>query len=171
MHRPNISTSLSVLCLWLLAAPSLAHDPQHHESSQREAIVETTFGRSAPAQAANRKIDIIMNDQLRFEPAHITVRQGEIITLVVHNQGAMLHELVLGTAEGLAEHAALMRRFPNMEHDEPFMAHVAPGQSASIVWQFDHAGTVHFGCLLPGHFEGGMAGTIHVEQTTRKDTP
>lgn len=164
MHRPHMKPRfLLAAYLGLLATPSLAHESQHHESAQREAIVETAFGRSAPAQAAGRKIDIIMNDQLRFEPAQLTVRQGEIITLVVHNQGAMLHELVLGTAEGLAEHAALMRQFPGMEHDEPFMAHVAPGQSASIVWQFDQAGTVHFGCLLPGHFEAGMAGTLVVE--------
>ena len=31
--------------------------------------------------------------------------------------------------EELAEHAALMKRFPDMEHDAPHMAHVKPGAS------------------------------------------
>ena len=43
----------------------------------------------------------------------------------------MLHEFVLGTKKELDEHAALMLKFPNMEHDEPYMAHVAARQDAA----------------------------------------
>jgi uncharacterized cupredoxin-like copper-binding protein len=31
-----------------------------------------------------------------------------------------------------------------------------------MVWQFTRAGEFHFGCLVPGHFEGGMTGQIRV---------
>jgi uncharacterized cupredoxin-like copper-binding protein len=31
-----------------------------------------------------------------------------------------------------------------------------------MVWQFNQAGTFHYGCLVPGHFEAGMVGKIVV---------
>lgn len=56
----------------------------------------------------------------------------------------------------------LVQRFPNMVHDEPHMVHVAPGPSGEIGWRFAHAGTVFYGCLVPGHFAAGMIGRIRV---------
>ena len=31
---------------------------------------------------------------------------------------------------------AKAKKFPEMEHEEAYMAHVQPGQSGEIVWQF-----------------------------------
>jgi uncharacterized cupredoxin-like copper-binding protein len=42
------------------------------------------------------------------------------------------------------------------------MAHVAPGQSGEIVWTFNRPGTFNFACLIAGHFEAGMIGTVVV---------
>jgi uncharacterized cupredoxin-like copper-binding protein len=69
---------------------------------------------------------------------------------------------VIGTERELKEHAALMQKFPKMEHDEPYMAHVAPGRTGEIVWLFNRAGEFEFACLIPGHFEAGMVGKIKV---------
>ena len=41
-------------------------------------------------------------------------------------------------------------------------AHVAPGRSVTITWRFNRAGEFLYGCLLPGHFEGGMVGHVDV---------
>ncbi|MFT5933695.1 MAG: putative cupredoxin-like copper-binding protein, partial [Hydrogenophaga sp.] len=60
----------------------------------------------------------------------------------------------------------LMKRFPNMEHEEPYMAHVAPGKTGEIIWTFNQAGDFDFACLLPGHFEAGMVGKILVKAST-----
>jgi uncharacterized cupredoxin-like copper-binding protein len=49
-----------------------------------------------------------------------------------------------------------------MEHDEPYMAHVSPGKRGDIVWTFNRAGDFEFACLIPGHFEAGMRGTVRV---------
>ena len=62
-----------------------------------------------------------------------------------------------------AKHAELMVKFPNMEHDEPYMAHVPPGQTRDIVWTFNRAGTFEFACLIAGHYGAGMKGSITVE--------
>ena len=63
----------------------------------------------------------------------------------------------------LKEHAEMMQKHPTMEHDEPYMAHVPPGKTESMVWQFTKAGEFYFGCLVPGHFEGGMIGKLSVK--------
>ncbi len=91
-----------------------------------------------------------------------TVKQGDTVRFVARNKGKVLHEMVLGTMDELKEHAELMRKHPGMEHDEPYMAHVAPGKTERIVWQFTKAGEFYYGCLVPGHFEAGMIGKIVV---------
>jgi uncharacterized cupredoxin-like copper-binding protein len=74
----------------------------------------------------------------------------------------MLHEFVLGTKQELEAHAALMLKFPNMEHDEPYMAHVGAGQKGEIVWTFNRAGEFDFACLIAGHYQAGMVGKVRV---------
>lgn len=103
-----------------------------------------------------------MSDRLRFTPAEISVRKGEVVRLVVRNSGKLEHEFVLGTLPELKEHAQLMQKHAGMEHDAPHMAHVAPGKLGSIAWQFTEPGEFYYGCLVPGHFEAGMLGRIVV---------
>jgi uncharacterized cupredoxin-like copper-binding protein len=55
-----------------------------------------------------------------------------------------------------------MRKFPGMEHDEPYMAHVAPGKRAEI-GQFTKPGEFYYACLVPGHMESGMVAKISVQ--------
>ena len=124
--------------------------------------VSTEFGSYDPALAADRTIEVVMSDNMRFTPDTIEVSAGETIRFVVSNTGKLQHEFVLGTAASLKDHAALMIKFPNMEHEEPYMAHVDPGKTMEILWQFSENGVFEFGCLLPGHFDAGMKGTLAV---------
>jgi len=100
---------------------------------------------------------------MRFTPERIRVRLGETVRLRVHNDGQVLHEFVLGTRPENEAHAALMVKFPGMEHDEPYMAHVRPGQRGEIVWTFNRAGEYEFACLIAGHYQAGMFGRVTVE--------
>jgi uncharacterized cupredoxin-like copper-binding protein len=84
------------------------------------------------------------------------------VRFIIRNDGKLLHEMVLGTQEELAKHAELMRKFPDMEHDEAHMVHVQPGRTEVMVWQFNQPGEFRFACLVPGHYEAGMTGTITV---------
>src|SRR5690606_30182550 len=113
-------------------------------------------------KAVSRTIEIGMTDAMRFTPDTLQVRQGETIRFVHTNAGQVMHEFVLGTKKELDEHAALMKKFPGMEHEEPYMSNVAPGQRGEIIWQFNRSGDVDFACLLPGHYEAGMVGRIKV---------
>ncbi|WP_345060298.1 cupredoxin family protein [Acidovorax lacteus] len=147
---------------------AFAHGPQghgsaagsaHHASAVRE---QKDWGIAGEASAVRRTITVRMTDDMKFAPATITVTEGETLRIRAVNAGQVLHEIVLGTQAELDAHAELMRKHPNMEHDEPYMAHVEAGQRGDIVWQFNRPGTFAFACLIPGHYEAGMRGTITV---------
>ncbi len=148
------------------AGPILAHGPGHHgkgESARPAAAAEQKpWGVAGVASAVRRTIEISMGDDMRFQPSHFDARLGETVRLVIRNRGALMHEMVIGTRDELDSHAALMLKHPNMEHDEPWMAHVEPGRSADLIWTFNRAGEFEFACLLPGHYQAGMRGTIRV---------
>ncbi|MBU6188478.1 MAG: cupredoxin family protein [Betaproteobacteria bacterium] len=143
-----------------------AHGPGHHgrsESARPAAAAEQKpWGVAGAASSVRRTIEISMGDDMRFQPSHFDARLGETVRLVIRNRGALMHELVIGTRDELDSHAALMLKHPNMEHDEPWMAHVEPGRSGDLIWTFNRAGEFEFACLLPGHFQAGMRGTIRV---------
>ena len=121
-----------------------------------------SYGRPGDPAKVSRTIEIDSSDDMRSAPSRITVRRGETVRLVVRNKGKLTHELVLGSMKELKEHAALMRKFPNMEHDEPNAVSVEPGQTRTLLWKFTTPGTVYFGCLQPGHYEAGMHGKVVV---------
>ena len=106
-----------------------------------------------------------MSDSMRFSPASISAKRGETIRFVLKNPGQLKHEMVLGTIEELKEHAALMVKFPQMEHADPNQASVEPGKTGQLIWQFTKAGTFDFACLQAGHYEAGMKGQITVAGT------
>jgi len=137
-----------------------AHAPAKTDYSKAE---ETAFGRAADPKRAKRTVRVEMTDRMRFHPAEITVKRGEVVRFVPGNKGQVMHEMLLGTMYELKKHAEMMKKHPEMEHDEPHMAHVAPGKSGEMGWQFTRAGEFFYGCLIPGHFDAGMIGKIVVK--------
>ena len=156
---------LLALTVTLVTGHAFAHSDSHGKKSTAPSAAsaeEKSFGKAGDPKKTVRTINVDMSDKMRFTPAALTVKQGETVKFVVKNSGKTLHEFVLGTMAELKTHAELMKKHPGMEHDEPYMAHVAPGKTATIAWQFTKSGEFHFGCLLPGHFEAGMVGNINV---------
>ena len=144
-------------------APALAHgDDAHRKPAQALKKEQKPWGIAGDAKAAKRTVEVRMTDDMRFAPSRIEVRQGETVRFVIQNDGKLLHELVIGTKQELDEHAALMVKFPGMEHDEPYMAHVAAGKRGEIVWHFNRAGEFDFACLIAGHYQAGMVGKVQV---------
>jgi len=142
-----------------------AHESSHTSKPAKNVHVnaeEMPFGRAGDPSKVTRTFKVSGSDDMRYSPSVLNVKVGETVRIVVSNPGKLYHELVIGTEEELQAHYALMKKFPKMEHDEPHMAHVAPGKTSEIVWQFTKAGKFHFACLIPGHWEKGMAGIIHV---------
>ncbi len=151
----------------VLSLPLLAHahgemHKDHHKTTGPVVKEQKAWGIGAEAKQAQRTITIRMSDDMRFAPSHLDIKLGETLRLRAENKGQVMHEIVIGTAQELQAHAEMMKKHPNMEHDEPYMAHVSPGKTGDIVWTFNREGDFEFACLLPGHFEAGMRGTIRV---------
>ena len=152
-----------------IALPALGHESHAPHASKRELSTEShPWGREGDPAKATRVIRVDMSDAMRFTPGTIRVKQGDTVRFEIANKGAILHEMVIGTDKALAEHAEMMKKHPGMEHDEPYMAHVAPGKTGSIAWTFDRPGDYMYGCLVPGHWEAGMKGRITVEPRTER---
>ena len=120
------------------------------------------WGIAGDTRAARRTIEVRMGDNMRFSPDRIDARLGETVRFRVHNAGKLMHEFVIGTKAENARHAELMMKFPNLEHEEPYMAHVAPGKIGEIIWTFNRPGNFEFACLVAGHHSAGMVGVIVV---------
>ena len=123
---------------------------------------DSAIGQPGQAAKVNRTVRVDMADTMHFTPANIAVKQGETIRFVVKNSGQVKHEFVLGIEKELKEHYEQMKKFPQMEHADPNMVTVAPGQTGEVIWQFTKAGPVNFACLYPGHYDAGMKGLINV---------
>jgi uncharacterized cupredoxin-like copper-binding protein len=160
LGRAAIGAGVAVACL--AGVPAFAHGDQTHAPKAAVAKEQKPWGIAGDATAAHRTVSFTMSDDMRFTPDRLEVAEGETLRLVVHNRGQVMHEFVLGTKPDLDAHAALMVRFPDMEHDEPYMTHVAPGESGEIVWTFNRAGDFDFACLIAGHYQAGMVGKIRV---------
>ena len=154
--------TLLMLAAGALPPTALGHTTGGGHASAQGNAEETRLGKPGDPKKATRTIRIDMSDTMRFSPAVLKLDQGDAVRFIVRNSGKVLHEMVLGTEEDLKKHAELMRKFPGMEHDEAHMVHVRPGKSGSFTWQFTQAGEFRYGCLIPGHFEAGMVGSISV---------
>ena len=149
--------------LTLTVQSTFAHEG--HDEKKKNAVVkkeQKEWGIAGDAKKVTRTIKLSMSDAMRFTPDKIEVKRGETVRISLTNMGTLLHEMVIGTKKELDEHAALMVKFPTMEHEEPYMAHIPAGKTGEIIWTFNKAGEFDFACLIAGHYSSGMVGKIVV---------
>ena len=168
--QPNLATLTLAGAVALAAPVALAHDakpaPQdkpaaadrQHGAQPDDHRHGADIGEPGDPKQVIRTFRISAGDDNKFRPAAVIVRQGETIRIVLKNEGKLKHELMLGTKAELKEHAAVMVKHPEMEHDDPNAITVQPGETRELVWKFTKVGEVDFACLVPGHLEGGMVG-------------
>lgn len=161
-----------LLALIGISPVALAHGDgtAHHAAAATGPAEQTAWGIAAQASQVQRTLNLDMGDNMRFKPDLIEVQEGETLRIVVRNQGRKLHEVVLGTPDELNKHAELMKRFPKMEHDAPWMSHVAAGKQGELLWTFNRPGEFAFACLVGNHFQRGMQGRIVVRPRTANTT-
>ncbi|MFN4003948.1 MAG: plastocyanin/azurin family copper-binding protein [Hylemonella sp.] len=158
----NAIHSIAALIILTTAGAVFSHEGGHPAPARAGVAEQKPWGIAGQPRQVQRTITLTMGDDMRFQPDRLEIRLGETVRLRVRNTGRLLHELVIGTPEELAAHAAQMLKHPDMEHDEPYMTHVRPGQTGEIVWTFNRAGEFDFACLIAGHYQAGMKGRISV---------
>ena len=146
------NTLVSVLVLGMAAQFSFADAGHHHDKP-------VTFGSTGKEAEITRTIEVQASDDMRFTPGKIDVKQGETIKFVVKNVGQVRHEFAIGDRASQRAHALMMKKMPNMKHeDDPTAVTIDPGQTKTVIWKFDKkpAGPLEFACHEPGHYEAGM---------------
>ena len=136
--------------------PALAHEDHGHLSA----------GEPGDPHKPTRVVKVQMFEgggQMGFEPARIEIRRGEQVRFVLQNDGEEDHEFVLATARENRKHAEVMKKNPDMEHDDPNAKRVLPHGNGELVWKFTRRGEFEFACLIPGHYEKGMFGKVIVK--------
>lgn len=158
-------TIATVLAVGLLSAGAFA-SPGHKPGEGHGHPEDKAYGKPGDPKKPARIIQIVMREadgKMLFLPDQIKIRKGEQIRFQLRNNGQQDHEIVLATLAENMEHMKEMAKNPDMEHDDPNAKRLKPTTTGEILWQFTNAGTFDFSCLIPGHRESGMFGTIVVE--------
>lgn len=163
--KRNTKISQTSACALMLSAIGLLALPPAETASAHS---DDAFAAGQPGDARKpfRVIEIEMregNGTMGYVPPKIEVRRGEQIKFVLKNSGALDHEFLLDSVEHNAKHKIVMQKNPEMEHDDANGKRLKPGGSAEILWRFSKRGTFEFACLVPGHYEAGMHGTVVVK--------
>ncbi len=160
--RHVLATALAVGVLSAAASAAPGHAPGEGHSHAGE----TAYGKPGDPKKPARIVQIVMREQdgkMLFLPGTLKIRKGEQVRFQLRNNGEIDHEFVVATLDENLKHMKEMEKNPDMEHDDPNARRVKPKKTAEIVWQFTKAGTFDFSCLIPGHRQAGMFGTIIVE--------
>jgi len=150
-------SSLIAATVLLLSSTSLAiaHDAEHFSA-----------GEPGNSKKSARIVTVVMTDDdgaMRYSPDRLAVKKGEQVRFIIQNKGVLRHEFTLASVQDNNKHAEIMKKYPDMEHDDPNGKTVDPGKTAEILWRFSKSGTFEFACLIPGHREAGMHGTVAVK--------
>ena len=120
----------------------------------------TIPGRPAASSEADREIEVVATDDLSFDPEEIGLSRGDVVTFAVRNAGETEHEFVLGDEAYQASHGEAMGDGHMMDMSNGVV--VEPGETRKLTWRFSSLGEILYGCHEPGHYDGGMVGTIRV---------
>jgi uncharacterized cupredoxin-like copper-binding protein len=162
MIRPTIVAALAVLSA---TSPLLAIADSESAGHSHE-MEGLSAGEPGNPKELSRIIQVTMEERdgkMLYIPAQVEIRKGETIKFVIFNNGELDHEFVLATTEENLKHAKAMEMNPEMEHDDPNATRVAPRQTSEIIWKFTKPGQFEFACLIPGHRDAGMLGTVDVK--------
>ena len=146
---------VAAIGLAIVGFPAHAHDAAHYAA-----------GEPGNPKKPARVVLVTMREgdgKMMFIPDRVEIKRGEQIRFILTNTGLLEHEFILATSEENLKHAEEMKKNPDMEHDDPNGKRLAPKKTNEIVWRFSKAGTFEYGCLIPGHREAGMVGTIIVK--------
>jgi uncharacterized cupredoxin-like copper-binding protein len=118
-----------------------------------------------PGMAQAREIRLQMREW-GFEPSRIRVEPGEVVRLVVDNDGQSPHEFMLMSHAAMAAVNYRLERadWNLLEHEAIYEREIVmPGDSIEITLQIDQPGAWMFMCMFPYHMQFGMMGSMATE--------
>ena len=113
-----------------------------------------------------RVIEVLMREgagTMSYVPDRVEVKRGEQVRFVIRNVGELPHEFILASTADNLKHAEAMEKNPDMAHEEPNGIELASKKTGEFIWKFTKAGEFEYACLIPGHRDAGMIGTVVVK--------
>lgn len=126
-------------------------------------VVLAACAPAASSPTTVREVEVVMTDELRFQPNAITVSAGDTVRFVVHNAGAVDHEFLIGDEAAQSEFSADMAHGHDDGHGGEAGISLAGGETGAFTYTFTEPGELLIGCHEPGHYDGGMVGRITVQ--------
>lgn len=164
MRTSNFALPISAgLAVFVSATQITAHE-MHGTHMGHETF---SAGEPGDPKQPSRTIEVVMGRQvpkMYFRPDFIEVKKGEQIHFVLRNADQLKdHEFMLATKEENLEHVAVMKKNPNMEHNDPNAKRLRSKETKELFWHFTKPGEFEFSCNIPGHREAGMVGKVVVK--------
>ena len=122
-----------------------------------------SFGEPGDPAKVTRTVQVELTDEMQILHGPLKIEQGETIRFVIQNKGETVHEFAVGDTPSQRAHALMMKKMPDMVHDEdPSAVTVEPGATKELVWSFNKPiqGQIEFACHIAGHFEAGMSSKV-----------
>jgi uncharacterized cupredoxin-like copper-binding protein len=155
---------IAIVVASLLSATVWAgQDPAGHSHGHGESF---SAGEPADPGQPSKIIQVTMGEQdgkMLFVPARLEIRKGEQVKFMLRNNRELDHEFVLANTAENREHAEAMKMHPDMAHADANGRRIAPKATSEMAWKLTKAGEFEYACLIPGHREAGMVGTIVVK--------
>ena len=162
MNIAKLAASILIATAFASGAAFAGAGPKGHSHGHE------TFSAGEPGDPKKpaRIIQVTMNEgdgKMMFIPDRVEIKRGEQVKFMLRNNGELDHEFILASTAENVKHAEEMKKNPEMEHDDPNAKRLSPKKTTEIVWKFTKAGQFEYGCLIPGHREAGMTGTVIVK--------
>ena len=124
-------------------------------------------GHEGHSSSADRVVNVAMRD-IAYDPATVTVKAGETVRFVFHNEGAIRHDAFIGDEAAQAKHEQEMREAGSDGKDDGdhmgggHGITVDPGDLSSLTHTFKAGDVLVIGCHEVGHYAAGMKLAISV---------
>ena len=147
----------------ILSVPVVAGcggDDENGDGGQAAAPAPTTTQTTTQPSGASRALTIRMTE-FAFDPKDVVAKAGKV-TVTAPNDGKVVHELVLLKTD--ADPAKLPKEGDEVDESTAVgeIADVEPGSTKKMTLKLA-SGKYAMVCALPGHYEGGMYGSLTVE--------
>ena len=155
--------SLLIAAIVILAVPVAAGcggGDDNSDGGQAAAPAPTTTQTTTQPLAASRALTVRMTE-FAFDPKDAVAKRGRV-TITAPNDGGVVHELVvLKTDE---DPATLPKKGGEVDESTSVgeIADVEPGSTKKATFKLA-PGKYAMVCALPGHYEGGMHGSLTVK--------
>jgi uncharacterized cupredoxin-like copper-binding protein len=157
------SKRLAIAAIVILAAPvasGCGGDDDSGDGGQAAAPNPTATQATTQPPAADRALTIRMTE-FAFDPKDAVAKAGKV-TITAPNDGNVVHELVLLKTD--ADPANLPKKGDEVDESTSVgeIADVEPGSTKKATFELT-PGKYAMVCALPGHYEGGMYGSLTVK--------